>query len=253
MKRVKGYLLTLMVLVTCAMWHSSNARINAGGGFWCDSYYTWDDYTRTLQQVLYNCTWAPQFPYFPEPPPDPPFGGGGGGGGGGNTPTFPDMAISQKLDCALQQYTHGLTQKAGKSFKKVNAWAFGIDNGNGWGYDVRSSPTPPGPEWQSVGGIANYMSTPPLARLYNAAFQGRQHFERTGKPPPSTSLPPNSLNGPISDFEMSLFAGAHELAHLSGVGNNGGAEEESKADWFGIFAVLAHRADGGSKCAGLPD
>lgn len=248
MKRVKGYLLTLVVLVTCPMWHSSNALINAGGGMWCDAYYIFDGYT--LQQVLFDCTWMPPFPYAPEPPPEPPFGGGGGGGAG--TPTFPDVAISQKLDCALQKYTHDLTQKAGKSFKKVNAWAFGINNGYGWGYEIRPSPTPPGPEWQSVGGIANYMSTPPSARLYNAAFEGRQHFERTGTPPAS-SIAGNDLNGSISGFEMSLFAGAHELAHLSGIGNDGSMASEGKADWFGIYALLSYRDDGGSKCTGLSD
>ena len=258
MKRVKGYLLTLVVLTACPIWDSSDARIYLGEGMWCDVNNVYIPADPPLfpqggyQTVVGNCLFSPPFTYAPTPPIGPPFGGGNSGGSSGPT-TFPDLPISQKLNCALQKYTNGLTQKAGKSFKKVDAWAFRTNNGYGWGYKILASSTPPGPEWQAVGGIALYTITPPLARLYNEAFQGRPHFERNGTPPRNTSLLANSLNGAISDFEMSLFAGAHELAHLSGIANDGSIEEESYADWFGIFAVLKYREDGGSKCAGLPD
>lgn len=77
-------------------------------------------------------------------------------------------------------------------------------------------------------------------RLYNRAFQGSSDFPRNGARP---GVAPNALRGAISDFEMSLFVGAHEATHL--LGNM----DEVKADWYGIYVVLEYRKDGGKRCA----
>lgn len=127
--------------------------------------------------------------------------------------------------------------------KKVNAWAFGKQNAYGvWGYAFKSTNVSPGAGWVSVAGIG--MPGTSYGRLYNRAFQAISDFPRNGA---RNGAVPNSIRGAISDFEMSLFTGAHEASHLHGNLN------EAEADWYGIHAVLNYRSDGGTKCASQPN
>lgn len=164
---------------------------------------------------------------------------GYGGGGAGSSQNFPDLEISTQLKCALDKYLHSNVKlTGGRTMRKVNAWAFGKKNADGvWGYKIKGENVSPGANWTPAAGIA----TPGTAygRLYNRAFQASANFPRQGSRPNATS---NSLSGSISEFEMSLFAGAHEASHL--LGNL----DENEADWYGINAVLSYRGDGGAKC-----
>jgi hypothetical protein len=184
----------------------------------------------------------------------PTVGGGPGGGGGGgvsdlNPNNLVDQAISAKLKCAFENYLHNNaklgTDSTGteRTMKKVDAWAFGKQNINGdWDYKFRSTNVLPGTGWTYIGGLA--VSGTTYGRLYNGAFLAYPNFDIDGTPPSKNELP-NSLSGAITSLEMSLFIGGHEASHLFGV------TDEKKADWYGIYAVLKYRSDGGAKCAGL--
>lgn len=164
---------------------------------------------------------------------------GGGGGGGGGTGSRPDLPISQKLKCALDNYAHPNVQfYGGRTLKKVNAWAFGLKDASGnWGYDIRDKNTSPGAGWIPVGGITSAGTA--YGRLYNVAFQAHSNFERDGV----RGNVSNSLSGPMTAFEMSLFVGVHEMGHLRK------EMDEPEADWYGIDALKKYRNDGGKKCS----
>lgn len=170
-----------------------------------------------------------------------------GYGGGGAAPQLDktDRNISAKLECALSNYSHeDIKLGASRTMKKVNVYAFGKKNVYGvWGYEFSATNTPPaGSGWVPVAGS----TTPGTAygRLYKLAFTGGNYSLQGSR----LGASPNSLSGILTDFEKSLYAAAHEASHLLGNEN-----DEAKADWYGINAVLKYRADGGAKCAGKSD
>jgi hypothetical protein len=171
--------------------------------------------------------------------PSMPPGGGGGGGVDLDRNKLPELPISAKLKCAMDNYLH--PDVKGRTMKNISAWAFGKQNANGyWDYKYRSTNVSPGAGWVAVGGqgYTGYA----WGWLYNASYQAHSNFPRTGTAPDITKSA-NSLSGAISAFEMSLFDAGHESGHLFFANL-----DEKKADWYGIDAVLRYRGDKGAKC-----
>jgi hypothetical protein len=171
-------------------------------------------------------------------------GGDWGYGGGGGTPQLDlvDRGLSPKLECALSNYLHNdVKLGAGRSMKRVNAYAFGKKNASGvWGYEFRATATPPsGSGWVPIGGITSPGTA--YGRMYNQAFQGG-NYSLSGF---RAGHPDNSISGTMTAFEKSLYVGGHEASHL-----RGNASNEELADWHGINAVSNYRNDKGVKCAG---
>lgn len=213
--------------------------------YWCVEWTEWDGYELSYHRQCFGGGGSP-----PVPLPD-----GSGGvppGGGGSSPLPPsDVDVPQKLDCALGKYTHEQAKKDGKTIKRSNLWAFTKHNGSYWEYQYVASPTRPVTPSGYFPAGAQALIASNYIRMFRVAFEGVQNISRTGTSGPG-GAEDNRLIGALSAFEVSLFSAAHDLAHLNGHGN-AGPDSESNADWYGIYAVLQYRADGGAECAGLPD
>ncbi len=164
-----------------------------------------------------------------------------GGSVGSSSPDLTDRDISTMLKCVLDNYVHSdIKFVGGRTMKKVNAWAFGLKSASGSAYsdwDFRSTNTSPGAGWVPIGGLTSTGYA--YGRMYNSAFQAHSNFERDGQ---RSGAPSNSLSGPMTAFEMSLFVAGHEMGHLRA------NMSESEADWYGIDAVKRYRQDAGKKC-----
>lgn len=230
MRRAKGYLLALMVLVTCPMWHSPDAMINAGGGMWCDDDYIWDGHT--LQQVLFNCTWMPPFPYFPEPPPEPPIGGGNGAP---YSPTAPFLP-SSKIACAGEAAS---TEENPKRWgvTVVQKWAFVL--AGVYGYSTTSPVPPPGYDILAAlnhnvtinGQLSPDLSYTELFRAGYSAMSPGMMFHYND--------PVTGQAGSVSDLDgdqVAVFVIGHEYAHQNGVA------DEPTASGYGARALEAYNA-----------
>lgn len=166
-----------------------------------------------------------------------------GGGGSTSEPDMTDRDISPKLKCVLDNYLHkDIKLTGGRTMKRVNAWVFRSPDYPNVADKYLSSNTPPGPKWLPIPGLTNpggYL----YGKMYSEAFQHRSSYDKDGV---RVGFPSNSISGPISGFERSIFVAAHEISHLLGNYSN-----EELANWYGIDALQKYREEGGKKCSGV--
>ncbi|WP_165931080.1 hypothetical protein [Stenotrophomonas sp. ATCM1_4] len=149
--------------------------------------------------------------------------------------------MSAKLQCAMKEYFHpDIRLGAGRTMKKVNAYAYGMKKpGGGFsGYVFRATKTSPGPEWALADGVTFPLTA--YGRLYKTAFEAGYRELRGER----ANAAPKTLNGNLTSFEMSLLVAGHEAVHLRRAGVS-----ELEAEWYGIDAVLRYREDKGKACS----
>lgn len=173
-----------------------------------------------------------------------PYVGGGAGGGSEPPPDLTEQDISDKLQCALDNYLHANVKlTGGKTMKRVQAWGFGKLVNNAWVWGARSWNIDPGEDWIAIGGRAG--AGQPYGRLYNGAFLANSFINIKGSRPGELD---KVLTGAFTAFEMSLLFSGHEASHLIGSQLPTSDEREAEAEWYGIDAVLKFKSDGGAQC-----
>lgn len=238
MKRVKGYLLMLVVLVACPMWDSSDARIYLGEGVWCDVDNVYIPADPPLfpqggyQTVVGNCLFSPPFPgNLPpagsSPPPEPPIAGG----------TAPQLFLSEtQIACAGDNAS---TEDNPKQWDVTvdPRWAFEL--AGVYSFSTTSSVPPQGYNivyGRNQNARVNGQISPTLSHteLFRAGYSAMQPHIDFDYIDPSTNQ-----SGSVTDLDadqVAVFVIAHEYAHQNGV------TDEGKASGYGAIALQAYNA-----------
>lgn len=243
MKRVKGYLLTLVALMACPMWDSSDARIYLGEGVWCDVNNVYIPADPPLfpqggyQTVVGNCLFSPPFPgYLPPaggtPPPEPPIAGG----------TAPQIFLSEtQIACAGEKAsTADNPQRWAVTVDP--RWAFTIPAASGvYSYSTTSSVPPPGYDimlalTHNVSVNGQFSPEHSYTELFRAGYSAMVHDTKYHYVDPTTGQPA-TIQGLAAD-QHAVFVIAHEYAHQNGLG--GTAENERDANQRGAQALEAY-------------